>query len=150
MEKSSGLYKKAREKTEKSPLTADDVIDMFLRNGTTPILKIFSEETDECGKKAITYEVNPKLFSSQNCHICVQNSKVKVFYFQSGATRALLHCFQTQIARNVSEFRMMPDMDRVLLSKDYSEIFNLKNSDSINKLRSVDGISINKFALSNF
>lgn len=118
VEKNSGLYKKAREKTEKSPLTADDVIDMFLRNGTTPILKIFSEETDECGKKAITYEVNPKLFSSQNCHICVQNSKVKVFYFQSGATRALLHCFQTQIARNVSEFRMMPDMDRVLLSKD--------------------------------
>ena len=150
VEKSSGLYKKAREKTEKSPLTADDVIDMFLRNGTTPILKIFSEETDECGKKAITYEVNPKLFSSQNCHICVQNSKVKVFYFQSGATRALLHCFQTQIARNVSEFRMMPDMDRVLLSKDYSGIFNLKNSDSINKLRSVDGISINKFALSKF
>ena len=44
VEKNSGLYKKAREKTEKSPLTADDVIDMFLRNGTTPILKIFSED----------------------------------------------------------------------------------------------------------
>lgn len=144
VEKNSLLYKKAREKDEKSPLTADDVIKMFLRDGTSPIL---APETNTCSN---TYEVNPKLFSSPNCHICVQNSKVKVFYFQSGATRALLNCFQTQIARNVSEFRMMPDMDRVLRSKDYSEIFNLKNSDSINKLRSVDGIAINKFSLSKF
>ena len=150
VEKNSYLYKKAREKDGKKPLTADDVIDMFLRNGTSPILQIFKEETNTFGEKTITYEVNPELFSSPNCHICVQNSKVKVFYFQSGATRALLNCFQTQIARNVSEFRMMPDMDRVLLSKDYSEIFNLKNSDSINKLRSVDGIAINKFSMSKF
>lgn len=150
VEKNSSLYKKAREKDETSPLTADDVIGIFLRSGTMPILQIFNEETNSCGKRTITYEVNPELFSSSKCHICVQNSKVKVFYFQSGATRALLNCFQTQIARNVSEFRMMPDMDRVLRSKDYSEIFNLKNSDSINKLRSVDGISIDKFALSKF
>ena len=151
VEKNSPLYKRARNKDETQQLTSDDVIELFLQKCERPVLQIYEKET--CKKEKdddITYEINTELFSSPHCHICVQNSKVKVFYFQSGATQALLKCFQTQIARNVSEFRMMPDMDRVLYGKDYSEIFNLRNSDSINKLRSVDGITINKFALSKF
>ena len=150
VEKNSPLYKLARSKDEAQQLTSDDVIELFLRNNERPVLQICAEGTNDNKKCGTTYEINTELFSSPNCHICVQNSKVKVFYFQSGATQALLKCFQTQIVRNVSEFRMMPDMDRVLYGKDYSEIFNLRNNDSINKLRSVDGISINKFALSKF
>lgn len=151
VEKNSPLYKRARNKDEAQQLTSDDVIELFLQKCERPVLQIYEKETYKKEKDDdITYEINTELFSSPHCHICVQNSKVKVFYFQSGATQALLKCFQTQIARNVSEFRMMPDMDRVLSGKDYSEIFNLRNSDSINKLRSVDGITINKFALSKF
>ena len=150
VEKNSPLYKRTRNQDEGRQLTSDDVIKLFLRNQESPILQIYHDKTDKNQKCGTTYEINTELFSSPNCHICVQNSKVKVFYFQSGATQALLKCFQTQITRNVSEFRMMPDMDRVLYGKDYSEIFYLKNSDSINKLRSVDGITINKFAMSKF
>lgn len=36
------------------------------------------------------------------------------------------------------------------MGKGLSEIFNLKSSDSINKFRSVDGIAIDKFAMSKF
>lgn len=147
VEKNSHLYKKAREKDIENSLTADDVIKMFLMGDTKPILVSCEENSDATDK---IYQINPVLFCNSDCHVCIQNSKVKVFYFQSGATQALLNCFQTQIARNVSEFRMMPDMDRVLRDKDYSEIFDLKNSDSINKLRSVEGITINKFSMSRF
>lgn len=147
VEKNSHLYKKAREKDIENSLTADDVIKMFLMGDTKPILVSCEENSDATDK---IYQINPVLFCNSDCHVCIQNSKVKVFYFQSGATQALLNCFQTQIARNVSEFRMMPDMDRVLRDKDYSEIFDLRNSDSINKLRSVEGITINKFSMSKF
>lgn len=147
VEKNSHLYKKAREKDIENSLTADDVIKMFLMGDTKPILVSCEENSDATDK---IYQINPVLFCNSDCHVCIQNSKVKVFYFQSGATQALLNCFQTQIARKVSEFRMMPDMDRVLRDKDYSEIFDLRNSDSINKLRSVEGITINKFSMSKF
>lgn len=150
VEKNSQLYKKAREKDEKQSLTADDVIKMFLQNGELPILTKVKEKPEAHDSNVVTYKVNPQLFDHPTQEIFVQNSKVKVFYFQSGATQALLNCFQTKIAQNVSEFRMLPDMDRVLKNKDYSEIFNLKNGDSINKLRNVDGISISKFAMSKF
>ena len=162
VEKNDPLYKMAREKDGSKQLTADTVIRKLLIEKKQPIFQddgikesVSAKEADDknFGEKKPnpdTYRIASDLFSSPNCRICVQNRKVKVFYFQSGATKALLHCFQTQIARNVSEFRLMPDMDRVLQQKDYGEIFNLKSSDSINKLRSVEGIDLNKFALSKF
>jgi hypothetical protein len=82
--------------------------------------------------------------------ITVQSQKVKLFYFQSGATRALLDCFKTKIKQNASEFRMLPDMNSVLAHRDYSEIFNLRNEEGINKFRGITGVELDKFALAKF
>lgn len=147
VEKNSPLYRQARAKTDTFNLSSDNIIKMFLNNDRVSILSSLPSNNKN---STINYIINKKLLKNKECHVEIQNSKVKVFYFQSGATQALLKCFQTQIARNVSEFRLMPDMDRVIYRKDYSEIFNLKSNDSINKLRCIDGINIDKFSLSKF
>lgn len=82
--------------------------------------------------------------------VIVHNDKVKVFYFSSGQSTALLDCFQKNISKNKSEFRCMPEDSAIFLDDDYSEIYSLQETDGINKLRGVDGISIDKFALSKF
>ncbi|MEA4890336.1 MAG: hypothetical protein VB070_12845 [Clostridiaceae bacterium] len=154
VEKNSPLYKRAREKNSERRLTSEEIIRMFLleQSDTLSISKevhpALSLVEDISGDPI--YRIDPAILASPECDIRVQNSKVKVFYFQSGATQALLNCFQIQIAQNASEFRLMPDLDDVLISKNYSEIFHLKNNESINKFRSVDGVEINKFVLSKF
>lgn len=96
------------------------------------------------------YRVNQELLQSEESNITVQNKKVKAFYFKEGATAALLSCFQSQIAANASEFRLMPDVDAVMTDNNYSEIFNLRRSDTLNKLSGVEDVGLDKFALSKF
>ncbi len=103
----------------------------------------------------MVFRINPVILSPKNrdetvSDIKIQNNKVKVFYFREGATRALLDCFRTQICKNASEFRFFPDIDTVLTKNDYSEIFQLSNTETLHKLRGVSGVAIDKFSLSKF
>lgn len=159
VEKNSPLYRLARANGETDRLSSEKVIDMLLTGdadqdnedlmGGYGILVKDHDDKRKPDDDPI-YRVEPELLASGKSKIQLQGGKVKVFYFQSGATQALLNCFRTQIARNVSEFRLMPDLDSVLRRKDYSEIFRLQNSDTINKFRSVEGVQIDKFAFSKF
>ena len=171
VEKNSPLYRLARSKDRTKQLTAEKVIDMLLtekedknsenlmgerrilvkeKKGTAEETETSQEEDSDRKKKAAIYHVDPELLTSSESEIRLQGGKVKMFYFQSGATQALLNCFRTQIARNASEFRLMPDLDGILRNKDYSEIFRLKSNDTINKFRSVEGVEIDKFSFSKF
>lgn len=141
VEKNSPVYKKVREK-DSQQLNASDIIDLFLvKKG------IFQEEKSEKGEKS--YYICGELLHEGNT-IGVQGKKVKLFYFRSGSTQALLNCFHNQIAQNASEFRLLPDMDPVLKHRDYSEIFKLENQESINKLHGITGMDLDKFSLSKF
>lgn len=137
VEKNDPLYKRAHQRIQSERLTADYVIQEKL-----VARKIFT------GKR--TYKIHPSALLCSKSVIRVQSKKVKLFYFQSGSTRALLDCFKTKIAQNASEFRLLPDMDAVLKYHNYSEIFNLRNEESINKFRGITGIELDKFALSKF
>lgn len=157
VEKNSPLYRLARSKDESERLSYEKAIDMLLtqeknKEGIKPLggRKILVKDKDRTPEDGAIYHLDPDLLTSGKSKIQLQGGKVKVFYFQSGATQALLNCFRTQIARNVSEFRLMPDLDDVLWHKNYSEIFQLKNSDTINKFRSVEGVEIEKFSFSKF
>lgn len=160
VEKNSPLYRRAREKDPNGQLTANEVIQTFLTEFTAKpagvksckrVMLPIKKNGKKCAaKEAEAYRVDPQLLSSAKSKILTQESKVKVFYFQAGATQALLSCFRTQIARNASEFRLMPDLENVLKYKNYSEIFQLHNSDTVNKFRSVEGLNIDKYALSKF
>lgn len=102
--------------------------------------------TEKDGK----YKLNPiyNITADSQSDIGLQNTKVKIFYFRHGESNALLQCFRKQIAQNKSEFRFLPEDEAVFDANDYSEIYAIDNKESINKLRGVDGISVDKFALS--
>lgn len=158
VEKNSPLYKKAREKKPNERLTSDDVIrfqlvdkGIFAQDSDTN-KSLNSKEKQESDKKKdpVTYRIDTEVLPYRDCEITVQSKKVKLFYFQSGSTQALLNCFKTKIAKNASEFRLLPNMDPVLKHRNYSEIFDLRNEEGINKFRGITGIELDKFALSKF
>lgn len=80
--------------------------------------------------------------------IIVQNDKVKIFYFRSGESDALITCFRETIAKNKSEFRHMPEDEAVFRKDDFSGIYDLQNDETINKFRGITGIAVDKFELS--
>lgn len=158
VEKNSHLYKKAREKKPNERLTSDDVIRFQLvdkgilaQDSETDKPRNSNEKQESDEKKdPVTYRIDTEVLSYSGCEITVQSKKVKLFYFQSGSTQALLNCFKTKIAKNASEFRLLPNMDPVLKHRNYSEIFDLRNEEGINKFRGITGIELDKFALSKF
>lgn len=164
IEKNSEIYKKAQQGTLKS----DNVIEHYLtfcnawqkgkskckKNAEQGLLvklneqesqKYFGENSDD-----VVYKVNPKFNQFKNSEIIVQKNKVKIFYFDSSKSDALLRCFKEQIIKNKSEFRFLPEDEAVFQSSDYTEIYHLTNNDGPNKLRGVDGLSIDKYNLSKF
>lgn len=138
VEKNDPLYKKAHQKVPAECLSADDVIQKKL------VEKGVFEAT------STVYQICADVLRCKGSIIQVQSKKVRLFYFQSGSTRALLECFKTKIAQNASEFRLLPDMDAVLKYHNYGEIFDLRSEESINKFRGITGIELDKFALAKF
>lgn len=98
------------------------------------------------------FRINPayNVIYGNKSEITVQNKKVKIFYFKSDESDALLICFKKRISAIKSEFRHLPEDESVFQRDDYSDIYSLKSSESPNKLRGVDGIEIDKFELSKF
>ena len=166
IESNSDLYRKAK----RNELKADDIIRFFLAqcsgwnglNGTScdyaSDYALFKE--DKNGKeerseqkknsKKHPYVLN-KLYNphkNDNSRLVVQNDKVKIFYFSSEESDALITCFRENIAKNKSEFRHMPEDEAIFQKDDYSEIYDLRNDETINKFRGISGISIDKFELS--
>lgn len=159
VEKNDPLYKKAHERSHSNRLKADDVIDLKLVNTNIFVSKSghvnrpAEEKCDGCEhlpKSNTVYQIATNIMGCAQNEITVQSQKVKLFYFQSGATRALLDCFKTKIAQNASEFRLLPNMDSVLEQRNYSEIFDLRNEEGINKFRGITGVELDKFALAKF
>ena len=108
---------------------------------------VFKKEEDECGTYCILPEFTKPLGSATK--IQLQASKIKLFYFQRGQSDALITCFKNSIEKNKSEFRWMPEDDAVFQEDDYSEVFELSHH-GVNKLREVDDIAVDKYALSKY
>ena len=112
-----------------------------------------NKKSEQEPPEEITYYINETILpKNAQCNISVQNSKVKVFYFRAGSSKALLTSFRNAINQNRSEFRFLPEDEAVLLYSDYSQIFELQRESgaSINKFRELNDIAINKFNLSKF
>lgn len=173
IERNSEIYNDAKAES----LHSKDIIEFFLTQcsrwqgkghccekskDTIALLEVNLEETDKAKKKAeekglkgddiVVYRINPKynVISGNTSETNVQNDKVKIFYFSCDESVSLLMCFKERIAKIKSEFRHLPEDESVFQKDDYNEIYSLKNSESPNKLRGVDGIEIDKFELSKF
>lgn len=166
IEHNSSIYNKAKVEELKS----DDIIEFFLTQcsrwkgnqcpcGDKENIALLNEVKKEQIENDSTesnnnpvYRINPayNVFDGNKSEIIVQNNKVKIFYFNSGESDALLTCFKERISKNKSEFRHMPEDEAVFQRDDYNEIYSLKGGESPNKLRGVNGIEIDKFELSKF
>jgi len=83
----------------------------------------------------------------RNNDLLFQLSKVRLYYFKSSDDISLIKEFENEIRRHSSEFRLQLDEEE--LNDPFEEsLYTINYSDTINKLRSVDGFSPNKFAAS--
>lgn len=165
IEKRSSIYQKAK----RGDLKTDEVVGHYLLNCSAweknnskceskkHALLVLDDkpifEADKCSdskKSKKIYAVNSEFNTSDKSKIILQNDKIKIFYFNAGHSDALLKCFRQNISKNKSEFRFMPEDEAVFQDDDYTEIYDLQDSESINKLRGLDGVSIDKFNLSKF
>lgn len=151
IEKGSEIYKKAIN----DQLDRDSVLNYYLCNcnaiksnkckNNTSLLY----ETKDINRD-ILYHINKEILEDEVGDIVVKNDKVKIFYFRESNTDALIDCFRKVIARNKSEFRFLPEDQSILQYDDYSEIYKIVSKDTINKLRGVSDIQLDKYELSKF
>lgn len=156
IETNSDLFKRA----QANELEAENIITYFLEQcsgwkGLNGIKCKNSKEYALLHKKKFeddTYELKlNKLYNpvqNDKSQIVIKNDKVKIFYFKSGESDALITCFKETISKNKSEFRHMPEDEAIFQKDDYSKIYDLQNDETINKFRGITGISIDKFELS--
>jgi len=79
----------------------------------------------------------------------IQASKVIFHYFDYRESKAALNIFKQRLEEQRSEFRFLPDEDEV--SKEFDlEAFSLQYNDSINKFRSIQDFSEDKYGASKF
>lgn len=76
-----------------------------------------------------------------------QTKKVKLYNFNKNESINLLEKFENEIIKNSSEFRFEPVSNDILDNFEDSS-YKLNYSDTINKFRSVDGISVDKLGVS--
>lgn len=133
-----------------------NIIEYYLCNCRNDLRKGCPKDFSLLVKKGNDFTINTQIFFEENCDYTInpvielQNKKVKLFYFDNHGSDALITCFRNEISKNKSEFRFLPDDGAVFEDDDYSEIYDVKYSDTLNKLRGVDGTSIDKYALSKF
>ena len=168
VEKNSPLHELALKKTDEDKLTALKVIEYYFCQcsayRTIPtncvnrrnLFNIVHENEKTASQKCRTiYRINPEICSGEFADIQIQSEKVSVFYFFEGGNKALLDCFRVQIAKNVSEFRYLPDIDIVRDKNAYNELFCLSNKGDFQKLNNIKlnnitGVALDKFSLSKF
>lgn len=168
VERNSLLYKKAKDNS----LKREDIIDFFLTSCSKwsglaaetcenqkkyAVLQLDEDLTKEENEdypesKIKVYSINKKYNPGENnqTKIVVHNEKMKMFYFKWDESDALITCFKSNISKNKSEFRHLPEDEAVFQRDDYSDIYSLESNESVNKFRGIDGITIDKYELSKF
>lgn len=81
--------------------------------------------------------------------LTIQGNKVKLFVFDADSTKAMLQKFKDTIRKHSSEFRFLPEEDRV--QEDFvQETYSIDYNDTINKLRSIDKYQLDRFKISSY
>lgn len=116
----------------------EEFIKDYLISINTEDEKNFLKEDNLAGDFSILIGKNKLLF---------QTRKVKLYNFNKNESINLLEKFENEIIKNSSEFRFEPVSNDILDNFEDSS-YKLNYSDTINKFRSVDGISVDKLGVS--
>lgn len=93
-------------------------------------------------------DVSLKLMSQRCNNLEIQKDKLKLFYFDSHWSLALLNKFQATIQENSSAFWFLPNDEDLKDSLD--DTYDLHYKDTINKFRSIESCKVNKYGASVF
>ncbi|MCL2828780.1 MAG: hypothetical protein FWD99_08610 [Oscillospiraceae bacterium] len=164
IEKGSKIYKNARE----DKLTKNCVIDYYLGRGRRKDTDCFVEKAKESevaeksekthtnddsakGAKGSIFRVNEAFCLSPESEFVFESEKTRtITLFADNNSTALINKFKEEIHKNVSEFRLMPDMGEEFSQDDFSYFYRIENDATINKLRGIKDIMIDKYELSKF
>lgn len=145
LENTGGCNKDNCDKTncvENRKLTTKNIIEKyFLKDLNEPILKPdnTSKDTDD-----IEYNIN-----IHKCNLKIQQNKIKLFVFDTNGSKAMLLKFKDNLRKHSSEFRFLPDEDRI--DEDFVQnSYSIDYCDTINKLRSVDSYQLDRFKISTY
>lgn len=120
-------------------LSKENVLDNFIKDYLTTI-DIPIKKSDDIN------EGDYHIFVEQN-KLYFQTEKVKLYNFNKEESIKLLEKFESEIKKNSSEFRYEPESENIL--DDFEESsYKLNYSDTINKFRSVDSLSVDKLGIS--
>ena len=160
IEKGSYIYMQAR----KEVLLKEDVIDYYLGNGRRENTPCFASKDENIDTPTnITENTKPSQNSSDvfkvSSKFCL--SEESLYEFEANKTRiivlftdnnstVLINKFKKELYENVSEFRLMPEVGDTSSQDDFSEFYKLENDATINKLRGVRDIQMDKYELSKF
>lgn len=95
------------------------------------------------------YALKDKLINNKNVILAIQNTKIKLYDFKPDGSRAIIEKFKNEIKKNASVFRFLPEKNLVVNSFD-EEVLEIRYSEGINKIRSIEDFKINKYNLSKF
>lgn len=85
--------------------------------------------------------------SGKEANLYIQNTKIKIFIVDGNSTNTVLEQFKHNIISTGSEFKFLPDDSEI--DKDFvKKTFMLNYSDSVNKLRSIEKCSLDKYSTS--
>lgn len=76
-----------------------------------------------------------------------QDEKIKLYHLFKDESIEILNKFEKEIEKNSSEFRFQPEAEQIFETFN-SESYELIYSDTVNKIRSIDGIKTNKLGAS--
>lgn len=145
LENTGGCSKANCDKTncvENRKLTTKNIIEKyFFEEIKEPILKPDKATKD---KDNIEYNIN-----IHKCNLKIQQNKIKLFVFDTNGSKAMLLKFKDNLRKHSSEFRFLPDEDRI--DEDFVQnSYSIDYCDTINKLRSVDSYQLDKFKISTY
>ncbi len=145
LENTGGCNKDNCDKTncvENRKLTTKNIIEKyFCNNQNESILK-----SDNTTKDTDNIEYNINI---HKCNLKIQEKKIKLFVFDVNGSKAMLLKFKDNLRKHSSEFRFLPDEDRI--DEDFVQnSYSIDYCDTINKLRSVDSYQLDRFKISTY
>lgn len=132
----------------------DELIERYLTDKKPPKTHIFKKEEWD-GEKI--YRIYNQSFKNSKNHkityryegLEIQDSKLKTYFFSHRHSSALLENFKDEINKNSEDFGLMHDLESI--KQDFrSNLYKIDYKESINKVRDINKVEINKFEISKY
>jgi len=146
VEKKSELYKLLSSKN----IDIESIMNKyFIDNREQILIKDSKITVTEKSARNKNYIINFTDKLRKKSKLEVKKDKIRIFYLEAEGTKSVLDKFKETIKNNTSEFRLLPDGENIFL-ENYNDIYKLNQKESINKLRGIESIEIDKYELSKF